>query len=224
MSDHPEPVYQDDPDPPPRRRAALVAVAVVCVVVAGVAVGLVTGLPGSADESNDLNVADPAGLPSLSLPAGCDLLTPGQVSVLVPGEPTRVGRGPGVVVDSTESACDWSNAQTRPADPREQPAVLEVKATAAVDEDSARSTIKVSLPCTGSHSTRTTVSGADEACLNHKEPGDRHRSADVSVVSARYKTLVVEVSYERPDWPSWRVDDQSEVTAAALISRVVQRQ
>lgn len=206
--------------PRPRRRIALVAVAVGCVVAAGVALGLLVGTRDSAEETNGLTIREsPEVLPTLSLPAGCDLLTPGQLAALVPGKPTRAGRGPEVVLDATESACAWANTAPDPHDPRVQPASLEVKATAAVDEASARRTLQISLPCQGSHSARTTVEGADEACLNHKRAGEGG-PADVATVSARYKTLVVEVSYERRAWPAWRVEDQSAVTAAALIGRV----
>jgi len=208
----------------PRRRVALIAAAVVCVVAAGVALGLLIATRDSSGEANGLTIAEsPEQLPTLSLPAGCDLLTPGQLEALVPGTPTRVGRGPEVVLDATESACGWANKSPDPDDPRVQPAALEVKATAAVDEDSARQTLKTSLPCQGSHSTKAIVEGADEACLNHKSAG-KGGPVDVSTVSARYSTLVVEVSYERRAWPAWRVDDQSAVTAAALIGRVAQVQ
>jgi hypothetical protein len=208
----------------PRRRIALIAVAVVCVIAAGVALGLLAATRDSGGEANGLTIREsPEELPTLSLPAGCDLLTPGQLAPLVPGKPTRAGRGPEVVLDATESACDWANVAPDPADPRVQPAALEVKATAAVDETSARRTLQISLPCQGSHSAKTTVEGADEACLNHKSDG-KGGPADVATVSARYKTLVVEVSFERRTWPAWRVEDQSAVTAAALIGRVVQVQ
>jgi hypothetical protein len=214
-----------DPDlPRPRRRIALIAVAVVCVVAAGVAVGLLVATRDSGENTVGLTIAEsPESLPTLSLPAGCDLLTPGQLEALVPGTPTRAGRGPEVVLDATESACEWANKAPDPDDPRVQPASLEVKATASVDEASARQTLEISLPCQGSHSKKTRVEGADEACLNHKAAG-KDGTADVATVSARYKTLVVEVSYERRSWPAWRVDDQSAVTAAALIGRVVQVQ
>jgi hypothetical protein len=141
----------------------------------------------------------------------------------VPGTPTKVGRGPEAIFDSMESACGWANEKADPQDPRVQPAALEVKATAGIDEESARETMRISLPCQGQHS-RPVVSGADEACLDHKPWGDKDGPADVSTVSARFKTLVVEVSYQRHNWPAWRVDDQSAVTAAALIGRVVQSQ
>jgi hypothetical protein len=75
--------------------------------------------------------------------------------------------------------------------------------------------MQISLPCKGSHSEQTAVSGSDEACLDHKAA-----RGHVAVVSARFGTLVVEVSYQRPNWPDWRVDDQSEATAAALIGLV----
>ena len=114
--------------------------------------------------------------------------------------------------------------KTDPQDPRVQPAALEVKATAGTDEESALETMKVSLPCQGANSRQTVVPGADEACLGHKARGDKDGPADVSTVSARFKTLVVEVSYQRHNWPAWRVDDQSAVTAAALIGRIVQSQ
>jgi hypothetical protein len=213
----------DDLEPSRRpRRAALIVVAVCCVIAAGVAVGLLVNRPGSADEGSGLEIAEsPATPPSIGLPAGCELLTPGQVAALVPGTPTKVGRGPGQVLDSSESACSWSTldapAPTDPATPRVPPAALDVKATAAPDEKSARDTMQISLPCKGSHSERTEVSGADEACLDHT--ASRGHAA---VVSARFDTLVIEVSYQRASWPGWRVDDQSEATAAALIGRVVQ--
>jgi hypothetical protein len=104
-----------------------------------------------------------------------------------------------------------------------QPAALEVKATAAPDTKAAQETMRISLPCHDSHSQEATVSGADEACLTHTASRDRG-PADVAVVSARFQSLVVEVSYQRPSWPGWRLEDQSEVTAAALIGRVVQSQ
>jgi hypothetical protein len=63
----------------------------------------------------------------------------------------------------------------------------------------------------------------DGACLDHKAVR-AVGSSDVAVVSARYQTLVVEVSYRRPTWPAWRVDDQTSVTAAALIGRIVRSQ
>ncbi|HEV7650544.1 MAG TPA: hypothetical protein VGP26_20540 [Actinophytocola sp.] len=210
--------------PRPRRRVALIVVAVVCVVAAGVALGLLVATPDSGENGVGLTIAEsPEDLPTVALPAGCDLLTPGQLEVLVPGTPTRAGRGPEVVLDATESACDWANKAPDPDDPRVQPASLEVKATAAVDEESARRTMEISLPCQGTHSTKAIVEGADEACLNHKT-ADKGGPADVATVSARYRTLVVEVSFERRSWPAWRVDDQSAVTAAALIGRVVQVQ
>lgn len=224
--------YDNDPSEPadpagpprPRRRIALIAVAVVCVVAAGVALGLLIATRDTGDEAASLTIAEsPEELPTVALPAGCELLTPGQLEALVPGTPTRLGRGPEVVLDATESACDWANKAPDPGDPRVQPASLEVKATAAVDEASARTTMQISLPCQGPHSTKTIVEGADEACLNHKTAA-KGGPVDVATVSARYRTLVVEVSYERRSWPAWRVDDQSAVTAAALIGRVVQVQ
>ena len=225
MNELPEPdyrVYRDDLDPPQsRRRMALVVAAVVAVVGAGISVGLMIATSSSAEEQRASSNVD---LPTLSLPAGCDLLTPGQVSALVPGTPTRLGRGPEAILDSMESACDWANEETDPQDPRVHPAALEVKATAGTDEESALETMKISLPCQGANSRRTVVSGADEACLNHKALGDKDGPADVSTVSARFKTLVVEVSYQHHTWPAWRVDDQSTVIAAALIGRVVQNQ
>jgi hypothetical protein len=208
----------------PRRRIALIVVAVVCVVAAGVALGLLVGTPDSGGEANGITIREsPEALPTLSLPAGCELLTAGQLEALVPGAPTRAGRGPEVVLGATESACEWVNTAPDPGDPRVQPASLEVKATAAVDEESARRTLQISLPCQGSHSAKAIVEGADDACLNHKN-ADKGGPADVATVSARFKTLVVEVSYERRAWPTWRVEDQSAVTAAALIGRVVQVQ
>lgn len=224
----PEPEYPtlDDIEPKPRWRFALIVAAVCCVVVAGVAIGLVSGTPDSDGDSSGVGVANAERsdeLPSLAIPSGCDLLTRGQVSWLVPGEPGRIGRGPDVILNSTESACSWSNTKTDPTDLRVQPAFLEMKATAAVDEDAARGLMEISLPCQRAHSTSATVSGADEACLNHKSL-DKHGPTDVSTVSARYGTLVVEVSYARPNWPDWRVDDQVEVTAASLIGQIVQRQ
>jgi hypothetical protein len=219
----PEPDYRtdtdDDLDPPrARRRLVLVVIAVVAVVAAGVSLGLLIATSSSADSGA---AAGSDELPTLELPAGCDLLTPGQVAVLVPGVPTKLGRGPELVVDSTESACDWANADIDPTDPRVQPAILEVRATAAVDEESARDTMRISRPCQGAHD-RAVVAGADEACLDHKKPAKGQPDGDVSTVSARFKTLVVEVSYQRHNWPAWRVDDQSEVTAAALFGRIAQ--
>ena len=214
-------MYRDDPDPPrSRRRMALVVAAAVAVVGAGVSVGLMIATSGSAEDQRPSSTAD---LPTLELPAGCDLLTPGQVAALVPGTPTKIGRGPEDVLDSRESACGWANEKTDPQDPRVEPAALEVKVTAGIDEDSARQTMKISLPCQSGHR-RVVVSGADDACLDHKPLGDKGGPADVSTVSARFKTLVVEVSYQRHNWPAWRVDDQSAVTAAALIGRVVKSQ
>jgi|tagenome__1003787_1003787.scaffolds.fasta_scaffold20463254_2 hypothetical protein len=210
--------------PRPRRRMGLIAVAAVCVIAAGVALGLLVANRDEGGDPNGLTIGESTEvLPTLSLPAGCDLLTPGQLAPLVPGRPTKLGRGPDVVLDATESACDWVNTASDPRDPGVQPASLEVRATAAVDEESARQTLEISLPCQGSHSTKATVEGADEACLNHKR-GAEGGPADVATVSARYKTLVVEVSYERRAWPAWRVEDQSAVTAAALIGRVVRVQ
>ena len=218
----------DDMDDPPRsrRRTALVVVAIVCVIAAGVAVGLVLGLPDDPAENTptiDIAQEPEQQVTTLSLPPGCELLTPGQLAVLVPGKPTKAGRGPEVVVDATESACDWALAETDPADPRAEPAALSVKATAAADEEAARTTMKISLPCQGSRHKAIEVSGADEACLDHKA-AKADGSADVTVVSARYQSLVVEVSYRRPIWPAWRVDDQTSVTAAALIGRIVRSQ
>lgn len=221
MSESGDPVVED---PSRRRPTTLIVVAVLCVIAAGVALGLVIGSADPSPDTSGLRIADSTDeLPTLDLPPGCELLTPGQVVALVPGEPTTAGRGPGAVLDSTESACDWSNIEVYPADPRVQ-AALQVKATAAVDEKSARSTMESSLPCQGSGSTTITVTGADEACLDHKASERRHGAGDVALVSARYRTLVVEVSYERANWPAWRVDDQSAVTAAALIGRVVRGQ
>ena len=217
----------DDIDDPPRsrRRTALVVVAIVCVIAAGVAVGLVLGLPDdSAENTPIIDIAqEPEQVATLSLPPGCELLTPGQLGGLVPGKPTKAGRGPEVVVDATESACDWALAEADPDDPRAEPAALSVKATAAPDEEAARSTMKISLPCQGSRHKAIEVSGADEGCLDHKA-AKADGSADVTVVSARFQSLVVEVSYRRPTWPAWRVDDQTSVTAAALIGRIVRSQ
>jgi hypothetical protein len=225
MSELPEPdyrVYRDDLNPPQsRRRMALVVASVVAVVAAGISVGLLIATSSSAEEQGASSGAE---LPTLQLPAGCELLTPGQVAALVPGTPTKAGRGPEVILESMESACDWANEKTDPQDPRVSPAALEVKATADIDEESARETMKISLPCQGENSRQTVVAGADEACLDHKALGNKDGPADVSTVSARFKTLVVEVSYQRRSWPAWRVDDQSAVTAAALIGRVVQSQ
>lgn len=203
----------------PRRRIALIVVAVVCVVTAGVVVGLVLG---PRDDASGVGVADnPEGLSTIALPAGCELLTPGQAGVLVPGEPTRAGWGPQVILDATESACTWANTETDPSDLRVQPASLEVKATAARDEGAAQELMKISLPCLGEQSTETVVFGAEEACLNHKAPV-KGGPPDIATVSARYQSLVVEVSYQRANWPEWRVEDQCEVTAGALIADIVQ--
>jgi len=211
----------DDPDPPKsRRRMALVVAAAVAVVAAGISVGLVIATSSSAEQRPSTS----ADLPTLDLPAGCELLTPGQVAVLVPGTPTKIGRGPEDILESRESACGWVNEKPDPRDPRVEVAALEVKATAGIDEESARETMKISLPCQSGHSRRVAVSGADEACLDHKPLGDKAGPADVSTVSARFKTLVVEVSYQHHNWPAWRVDDQSTVIAAALIGRVVTSQ
>ncbi len=222
MSELPEPdfrVYRDDPDSPQSwRRTALVVAAVVAVVAAGTSLGLLIAASSSAERAQ---ASSPADLPTLSLSEGCDLLTPGQVAALVPGTPSRLGRGPEVILDSTESACDWVNDKTDAQDPRVQPAALAVKATAGVDEESARETMRISLPCQGAHS-QTNVAGADEACLGHKAA--KGTDANVSTVSARFKTLVVEVSYQRHNWPAWRIDDQAAVTAAALLGRVVRGQ
>jgi hypothetical protein len=227
MSDLLNPGSPEPPRPPrlspqSRRRVALVAAAAVAVIAAGVSLGLAIATTSSA--SSATQTGDAADEPALALPAGCDLLTPGQLAALVPGTPSRLGRGPEIVLDSTESACDWANTKTDPHDPRVEPTYLEVRATAAIDEATARSTMRISLPCTGSGSTRTSIPGADEACLGHKPAPESGGPPDVSTVSARYKALVVEVSYQRTAWPRWRVDDQAEVTAAALIGSIVQSQ
>jgi hypothetical protein len=208
-----------------RRRTAMILTAVACVAAAGLAVGLVSTIePEPADPSADItdSVADPA----LALPTGCDLLTPFQLSEVVPiNDPsklTRIGRGPEPVLDYTESACHWINEKTDPTDPRVQPAAIEVTVTANSDEKAARETLQISLPCQGPDSRKTTVPGAEEACLSHKKPDRKISDDDAATVSARYKTLVVEVSYQRRNWPQWRVEDQSEVTASALIGRIVQ--
>src|ERR1700754_724865 len=106
-----EPVDPAAPDPSRlRRRIGLIAVAVVCVVVAGVALGLLIATRDTPDEDPGLVIAaSPEKLPTLALPAGCDLLTPGQLEPLVPGTPTKIGRGPEVVLDASESACGWAN-------------------------------------------------------------------------------------------------------------------
>jgi hypothetical protein len=209
------------PRPRSRRRIALIVVAVVCVVTAGVAVGLVIGL---RDDASGVGIADtPEELETIALPAGCELLTPGQAGGLVPGDPTRAGRGPEVILGASESACSWANTEIDPSDPRVQPASLEVKATAAVDEDAAKDLMKISLPCLRQQGTEAVVFGADEACLSHKAPA-KGGPADIATVSARYQSLVVEVSYQRANWPEWRVEDQCEVTAAALIGEIVQAQ
>lgn len=217
------PDYPDDEDAPPRRRprAALIVIAVVSVVAAGVALGLVVN-SGDSDQDPAGPVIDPSAteLRALDLPPGCELLTSGQVATLVPGRQKKVGRGPGEVLGATESACEWSNTETQPADPRVPPATLQVTATAAADERSARSTMETSRPCSGANSTTAVVTGADEACLAH-EAAD---SGEAALVSARFQSLVVEVVYQRSNWPTWRVDDQSAVTAAALIGSVVRSQ
>jgi hypothetical protein len=216
------PVADDFDRPRPRRRIALIGVAVFCVVTAGVAVGLVIGLRDT--DASGVGIANSAeNVSPTALPAGCELLTPGQASALVPGKPTRAGRGPEVILDATESACSWTNTEIDPSDPRVQPASLEVKATAAVDEDGAKELMKISLPCLRQRGAEAVVSGADEACLSHKAPV-KGGPADIATVSARYQTLVVEVSYHRVNWPAWRVEDQCEVTAAALIGEIVQAQ
>jgi hypothetical protein len=224
---HAEPAYPADLDPPrPRRRFVLIVVAVVCVVVAGVALGLVIGLRDTDSGASGITIAEnPTDLPGplVALPAGCDLLTAGQVAALVPGKPTRVGRGPEVVLDNTESACEWVNKHTDPTDPRVQPALLEVMATATANEAAAREVLQISLPCKGSQSRKANVSGADDACLSHKALSNGG-PMEVATVSARFETLVVEVSYQRRNWPAWRVDDQSKVTAAALIGLIIQNQ
>jgi hypothetical protein len=209
--------------PRPRRRVALIGVAVFCVVTAGVAVALVFGLRDV--DASGVAAADGAEkLGTITLPAGCELLTPGQAGALVPGdEPTRAGRGPEVIIDATESACSWVNDEIDPTDPRVQPASIEVKAAAAADEDAAKDLMQISLPCMGRQSAKAAVFGAAEACMNHKAPV-KGGPADIATVSARYQSLVVEVSYQRANWPLWRVEDQCEVTAAALISEIVQAQ
>ncbi len=199
----------------------LVVVAVVCVVAAGVALGLVINSRGSDQDASGLVIdPSPTEQPTLELPPGCELLTPGQVISLVPGEPTKVGRGPGPVLDTTESACEWSNVESYPADPRVPPATLEVKATAAADEKGARTALEISKPCGDAGSRKATVTGADEACLVHRTDGP----GEQALVSARFQSLVVEVSYQRSNWPAWRIDDQAAVTAAALIGRVARSQ
>jgi len=219
LPEHNQRIYpDDDPDPPrARRRLVLVVVAAIAVVAAGVSLGLLITTSDSAGSS----AVGSDELPTLTLPAGCDLLTPGQLAVLVPGVPTKLGRGPENILGSTESACDWANADSDPNDLRVEPAALEVRATAAVDEDSARDTMRISRPCQGAHG-RAAVPGADETCLGHKKPAKGQPAGEVSTVSARFKTLVVEVSYQRHNWPTWRVDDQTEVTAAALIGLITQ--
>lgn len=218
-----DPLFEDDFDRPrSRRRIALIAVAVFCVVTAGVAVGLVLGLRDI--DASGVGIADSSeGLGTVTLPVGCELLTPGQAGALVPGNPTRAGRGPELIIDANESACSWVNDEIDPVDPRVQPASLEVKAFAADDEDAARDLMKISLPCMGRQSTKAVVAGSDEACLNHKAP-IKGGPADIATVSARYQRLVVEVSYQRANWPDWRVEDQCEVTAAALIGEIVRSQ
>lgn len=215
----------DDNGPRPRWRLALIVAAVCCVVIAGIAIGLVVGTGGDGADpaASAANRAQSEELPTLALPGGCDLLTPGQASALVPGAPSEIGRGPDVIRGSTESACTWRNTKTDPTDPRVKPAYLEVKATAAVDEGGARALMDISLPCHNANSAQVTVASADQACLNHKSL-DGHDRPDVSTVSARDGALVVEVSYQRSNWPTWRVDDQAQVTAAALIGEIVQRQ
>jgi hypothetical protein len=219
-----EPQVLDDFDRPrPRRRLVLILVAVVCVVTAGVALGLVIGMRDS-DKSGVGIAQSPEGLSTIALPAGCDLLTPGQAAVLVPGEPRRAGRGPEVILEASESACTWTNeTKIDPSDPRVQQAFLEVKVAAAVDENAARDLMKISLPCMAQQSTDAVVAGSDEACLSHKAPA-KGGPADIATVSARYQALVVEVSYQRSGWPEWRVDDQVEVTASGLIGEIVQAQ
>lgn len=217
-----DPDVPDYPDPPRRRRTALIVVAVLGVVAAGVGLGLVINSRDDGQDASGLVVIDPNPIepPRVELLPGCELLTPGQVGSLVPGTPTKIGRGPGPVLDATESACEWANTETDPNDPRVQPAALEVKATATTDVAAARTTMEISLPCQEAGSRKTTVTGAEEACLAHTTDGQ----AEVAVVSARFQTLVVEVSYQRANWPAWRVEDQTAVTAAALIGRVARSQ
>jgi hypothetical protein len=215
-----EPDVLDELDRPrPRRRIALIGVAVFCVVTAGVAVGLVIGLRDT--DASGVLAQSSEDLSPTTLPAGCELLTSGQATSLVPGRPTRAGRGPEVILDATESACSWVNTETDPTDPRVQPASLEVKATAARDDEAAKELMKISLPCLRQRGAEAAVTGADEACLAHKAPA-KGGPSDIATVSARYQSLVVEVSYQRANWPIWRVEDQCEVTAAALIGEIVQ--
>ena len=116
LPEHHRTYTDDDPEPPrARRRLALVVVAAIAVVAAGVSLGLLITTSDSAGSSGVAGSDEP---PTLTLPAGCDLLTPGQLAVLVPGVPTKLGRGPETVVGSTESACDWANADTDPDDIR----------------------------------------------------------------------------------------------------------
>lgn len=211
----PEPSRPPRLSPQSRLRVALVTAAVVAVIAAGVSLGLAFATSSSASSATQGGGADPV----LALPEGCELLTPGQLATLVSGTPVKAGRGPEVVLGVTESGCTWANAKTDSQDPRAQPAYLEAKATAAVDEETARETMRMSLPCRGA---RIAIPGAEEACLHHKPDPSAGGPADVSTVSARYRTLVVEVSYGRDAWPRWRVDDQAEVTAVALIGRIVQ--
>src|ERR1044072_2198097 len=147
LPEHNQRIYpDDDPDPPrARRRLVLAVVAAIPVVPAGVSLGLLITTSDSAGSS----AAGSAELPTLTLPAGRDLLAPGQLAVLVPGVPTTLGRGPENILGSTESACDWANADSDPNDLRVEPAALEVRATAAVDEDSARDTMRSSRPGQG---------------------------------------------------------------------------
>src|ERR1044072_5074384 len=167
LPEHNQRIYpDDDPDPPrARRRLVLAVVAAIAVVAAGVSLGLLITTSDSAGSS----AAGSDELPTLTLPAGCDLLTPGQLAVLVPGVPTKLGRGPETLLGPTEPACDWANADSDPNDLRVEPAALEVRATAAVDEDSARDTMRISGPSRGAPG-RAALPGADERCLGHKKP------------------------------------------------------
>ncbi|HWM04315.1 MAG TPA: hypothetical protein VNP92_18415 [Actinophytocola sp.] len=205
------------------RRMVIVGV-VVFLVVAAVAVVAIVGLSDSSAEPGAAEDFDQGGLPVLRLPAGCDLLTPGQVSTLVPQQSKKIGRGPELVVDAMESACDWSNSADG-HDERQTPSVaLGVKATSEASEEEARSAFDISLPCNASRGEATNVSGADEACVVHNAFDEEQNPAAGTVVSARFETLVVEVAYRRADWPAWRVADQCAVTAAALIGAVLRDQ
>jgi hypothetical protein len=211
----------DDTARPSRRQTALIVVVVGLLLAGGVVAAVVIGSSEPAAEPPLIAPLTQGDEPVLTLPPGCQLLTPGQVGALVPGQATTAGRGPELVVDQTESACTWDNATHEQTEPSIQLASLDVTAAAAPNEDAAKTIFRTSLPCHDARGEKVFVSGSDEACILHKSLDREGNPRAVATVSARFQTLVVEVTYQRPDWPVWRIDDQTEVTAAALIGSVV---